>query len=208
MGYHRAGFKVTGVDIRPQKNYPFDFHQADVLDLDPEWVASFDAIAASPPCQAFSQATKRWKDRQHPDLLDPTRELLTRTGRPWVIENVPGAPLRNPRLLCGSMFDLDVQRHRLFEANWPLRDHQWPCRHKIWAPRYPAARGEQRRAGNLAKVITVAGHADYAGHAELRSLAMGIDWMTQAELSQAIPPAYTEFIGHQLAAHIAQGAAA
>ncbi len=125
-GYHDAGFDVVGVDIDPQPRYPFEFHRADVLEVlracDPYpevlgW--RFDAIHASPPCQAHS-GTQRIQQNDHPDLIGEMRELLERTGLPYVIENVPGAPLRDPVELCGEMFGLRTYRHRLFETNWPL----------------------------------------------------------------------------------------
>lgn len=128
-----------------------------------------------------------------------------------MIENVPRAPLINPILLCGSMFDLDVRRHRTFEANWPLRDHHWPCRHGIWGRRFHPIRSDRKKNPNaLARVITVAGHGNDGpgGRVDDWRRAMGIDWMTRDELAQAIPPVYTEFIGRQLIAHLEQGRAA
>ena len=125
MGYHRAGFTVVGVDINPQRHYPFEFHQADALEFD---VSGFDAIHASPPCQAFT-AYKRRPNHvgDYPDLIWPTRQKLIASGVPYVIENIPKAPLLNPITLCGSSFGLDVRRHRLFESNVPLLAP--PCDH-------------------------------------------------------------------------------
>jgi DNA (cytosine-5)-methyltransferase 1 len=118
------------------------------------------------------------------------------------MENVVGAPLVEPVLICGSMFDppMDVRRHRLFETNWPLRDPDWPCRHKLWAKRFPAEHRKTR--GGLARVVGVYGGGRYAGSDALRKRAMGIDWMTREELTQAIPPPYTEWIGGELLAHL------
>ena len=190
MGYHRAGFEVVGVDINPQPHYPFEFHQADALlwPLDQEeWPIRFDVVHASPPCQAHSACNSLHR-KNYPDLIDKTIELLTDIGLPWVIENVPGAPLQNPIMLCGAMFFLRVYRHRLFESNVP-----------IVAPPHPRHR---RRAGygyapGPGGFYTVSGHyADHAGASE----AMGIDWMNRKELAQAIPPAYTKWIGDQLLA--------
>ena len=191
MGYHRAGFDVVGVDNRPQPNYPFAFRRADALAvLEAEVVYGIDAIHASPPCQSYS----RMHGSRGPDLISQTRELLEDIGLPYVIENVEGAPLRDPILLCGSMFDLDVKRHRLFEAIWPLRDHPWPCRHGIWSPRFDVQdHGKHYKSRTVPVFGTGGGKA-----AEHWAEAMGIDWMTRDELSQAVPPAYTEFIGAEL----------
>jgi len=191
MGYHRAGFDVVGVDINPQPNYPFEFEQANVIGW-AGWLSSphdFDAIHASPPCQAYS-TTASLHDNEHPELVDPVRYLLELTGLPYVIENVVGAPLHHPFKLCGSSFGLRVWRHRLFECNWdigmvpPCSHHQHPLPLDVTGVGGPGGRHRKPR-----------------GLAEARN-ALGIDWMTRKELSQAIPPAYTEFIGHQLLSHI------
>lgn len=189
-GYHRAGFDVVGVDIEPQPNYPFEFHQGNALDV--WWLpdgitGGFDAIHASPPCQRYM--TGGLVDRaKHPDLIGPTRELLKRTGLPYVIENVPGAPLRHDIMLCGSMFGLDVRRHRYFESNRPLDPWTPPCDHSR-------------------RVVGVYGHPHGEAGAspgmlpsnlDTWSRAMGIDWMTAPELAAAIPPAYAEFVGARL----------
>ena len=203
MGYHRAGFEVVGVDIKPQPHYPFEFVQADALDfLNGGWFwerrmfgdpghGPFDAIHASPPCQAFT-AYKRRPNHvgASPDLIGPTRELLEATGLPWVIENVPRAPLRNPVTLCGSMFGLDVRRHRLFETSWPLMVP--PCNHAAQNGSYPQAtnRANRRKTAEIGV---------WRIPLEDQQQAMGIDWMMLEELSEAIPPAYTEFIGKELA---------
>ncbi len=227
VGYARAGFDVVGVDINPQPNYPYDFIQADAI----EWLHGkrhvvrhlFDAIHASPPCQAFSAYQRTGNVGEYPDLIQPVRELLKATGLPYVIENVEGAPLEEPVTICGSMFDppLDVQRHRLFETNWPLEAPDWPCRHKIWPPdRFPggsstrvAARVTERTGRAIAnpsrhRVRRVVEVGTWDIPLAVQQEAMGIDWMTLEELSEAIPPAYTEFIGHQLLAHITQEVAA
>ena len=194
-GYHRAGFDVTGVDIKPQPRYPFKFVQGDALEYVAEHGYEFDAIHASPPCQAYSSATKCWSGvegaSKHPDLVGAMRIILKPFGKPYAIENVPGAPLLNPVILCGVYFGLKVYRHRLFESNVMIfqPDHQ---RHSETVPR--AGRGAS--AGGY---ISVAGN--FADVAAARA-AMGIDWMTRDELSQAIPPAYTEYIGEQLLWHL------
>jgi DNA (cytosine-5)-methyltransferase 1 len=203
MGYHRAGFEVVGVDIKPQPHYPFQFFQADALEFLEEglgyttWDQSFnwyaDAIHASPPCQAFTKARKL-QGNKHEDLVGRTRELLIETGLHYVIENVKGAPLVNPVVLEGQMFpELNVHRPRLFETNWhlevPLMRPPPPRQTKMGRP---LVEGE---------AIQVVGHFS---DVPAGRRAMGINWMTQGELAQAIPPAYTEFIGEQLMAHIKQ----
>jgi DNA (cytosine-5)-methyltransferase 1 len=234
MGYHRAGFDVVGVDIKPQPHYPFEFWQHDAMALlrDPVWWISnfrptdFDAIHASPPCQAYSVATNGKGFRQgnkgdpHPELIEPTRELLQNVGRPWVMENVEGAPmLRAPSLfgdrtglvLCGASFGLEakdhdgswlvLRRHRLFESSEPIEGRACVCA------------GYERRGIHIGGVYGGGpenrSNADrhfgggYTPPQDVRRALMGIDWMTGAELSQAIPPAYTEFIGAQLIRHLA-----
>jgi DNA (cytosine-5)-methyltransferase 1 len=206
MGYSRAGFEVVGVDINPQPHYPFEFFQADALellsaanhielDIPASILSGFDAIHASPPCQRYSVATVFHPGRQaeHPDLVGPTRELLQMSGLPWVIENVMGAPLLNPVMLCGTMFDgLKVYRHRIFEAEPPI---YWPPYHN-WHEHRPTEVGRKVAEHGW---MTVAGHFS---NAAAGGRAMGIDWMTRDELRQAIPPAYTEWIGRQLLASI------
>lgn len=186
-GYVDAGFDVVGVDVNPQKNYPFEFVQADAMTFD---LSGFDAIHASPPCQRYTQLGTREDLSGYPDLVDATRERLTRSGTPWVIENVPGSPLREPIVLCGGMFGLRAYRHRLFESSERLTAPE----HKPHTVRVNR-RGENRREHwNNGGFITITGDVGtYCGPE-----AMGIDWMTGNELSQAIPPAYTEWVGRQL----------
>jgi len=200
VGYCRAGFGyIVGVDIEPQKRYPFEFVQGDALEFLAEHGQDFDVIHASPPCQVYS-VTKSLTTKKHPDLVAKTRELLLEVGKPYVIENVPGAPLDNPLMLCGTMFGLRVIRHRLFEI-WPetIWFPPFACNH--WGKRAPTFRGEQKAAGikngdktflDKFDFITVAGSCFLKQDAQI---AMDIDWMTGAELAQAIPPAYTEYIG-------------
>lgn len=208
MGYHRSGFEVVGVDIKPQPNYPFAFAQGAALEVlrmyldTPVLGVPFDAIHASPPCQHFTKYRNVVKDiaERYDDLLAPTRELLQATGLPYVIENVVGAPLEDPVLLCGSMFDLDVQRHRLFETNWNLEPPAWPCRHKLWSPRFKSSTG---RRPNSRLTIEV---GSWDEPLERQKAAMGVDWkITTRELSEAIPPAYTAFIGDQLMRQVRLG---
>ena len=191
MGYHRAGFKVVGVDNRPQKRFPFEFHQADALTFP---LDGFDAIHASPPCQRFSAASNIHgkPSERHPDLIDWTRVRLLTSGVPFVIENVPGAPLSNPVMLCGTMFDgLRVYRHRLFECHGFTFPQPRPCNH---THRMEKSKGEYHTL-EKSPYITCTGHSFQAKSGRI---AMKIDWMTRAELSQAIPPAYTNWIGEHL----------
>ena len=211
MGYHRAGFDVVGVDINPQPNYPFEFHQGDalrVLDWGDFPVGEyFDATHASPPCQAYTRAgALRTDKREHPDLIGPVRELLRTIGLPYVIENVPGAPLVDPVQVCmtglhgfnpGRMLDWELQRHRLFESNVPLVGTR--CSHSdkptISVVGHGATKATRERLGRNPSI------------AEKRQ-AMGIDWMNRDELSEAIPPAYTEWIGVQFVKHVQADVAA
>ena len=196
-GYRRAGFEVVGVDIAPQPNYPFKFHQGDALDFIAENAGRFDAIHASPPCQRYSTATGAGRNK-HPDLVDPTRRALAATGLPWVIENVPQAPLVAPVLLCGSAFGLKVRRHRHFEANWPLRGAE--CHHSEQGRpvgvygQHPDRRQYFRPDGTQRGT-----KATSLAHGRR---AMGVQWMTWPELAESIPPAYTEHIGRQLLDHL------
>ena len=185
MGLHRAGFDVTGVDNRPQPHYPFKFIQRDALRFP---LSGYDFIWGSPPCQAYSIAanTERTAGKIYPDLIAPLRRRLQKWGKCWVIENVPGAPIRADLILCGSHFGLQLVRHRWFEFGFPAFTLLPSCAH------HPDP-------------ITVCGNGTpgwirkkHPGRVyretEKRS-AMGITWMNRAELSQAIPPAYSEFIG-------------
>lgn len=210
MGYHRAGFEVVGVDINLQPNYPFEFHQADAMAYP---LDGFDAIHASPPCQAYSTIAKQQRARrpgvyEHPDLVVTTRQRLMNCGVPYVIENVMGAPLENPIMLCGSSFGLSLRRHRLFECSFPIM--ALPCAHHWQTPRFRSLDARRNLVSpvvtvcgqgsrqTLASVVGVHGHAQYSGERALREWAMGIDWMSPQELSQAIPPAYTEYVGGYL----------
>ncbi|WP_440947874.1 DNA cytosine methyltransferase [Methanosarcina sp. T3] len=188
MGYSQAGLQMVGVDIEPQPNYPFEFIQADALEIlqDTKFLKQFDFIHASPPCQAYSIASARWRNqgKEYPDLLDPIRNLLLKSGKPFVIENVQNAPLLYPVYLEGPMFGLRVIRRRLFESNLMIPQ---PARVK---PAGTVSGGQY---------VTVAGHGgDGCGRKEVWEKAMGITWMTKKELTQAIPPAYTEYIGKHL----------
>jgi DNA (cytosine-5)-methyltransferase 1 len=209
MGYHRTGFEVVGVDINPQKHYPFPFILGDAIDVltrmltgekflasDGNWygIDDFDAIHASPPCQDW---TRSYTPIDHGTgwLLPAVREQLIKSGKPWIIENVPGAEMRADFRLCGCMFGLPrLRRERWFETSWNGFSLLPACQH-------------------IDPVITVAGHGIPSGswylgkiggheYGKLARQAMGIDWMTRDELAQAIPPAYTEFIGRQLMTYL------
>ena len=192
VGYARAGFEVVGVDLNRQSNYPFEFHQADAMTFP---LDGFDAIHASPPCQLYTRKAANWgRERthwlEHPDLLATTRMRLLLSCKPYVIENVPGAPVQSTYFLCGSMFGLRIRKHRLFEANWTLPIPP-KCNH---VDLYNPWAGKGRSAEKL-------------------RAAMGIDWLPisggasrkagyTGDLFNAIPPAYTTFIGRQLMASI------
>jgi DNA (cytosine-5)-methyltransferase 1 len=182
VGLHRAGFDVVGVDIVRRDRYPFPFVQADAL-RPPFDLQQFDFIWASPPCQAYSWSAKRW-DVERADLVDPTRAMLDTSGRPYCIENVPGAPIRADLVLTGMMFGLGVIRRRHFEFNF-----------FVLGPPPHAKRGGVRTG----EYVTVAGHGGDnikgRGSRSAKQEAMGIDWMSDEELNEAIPPAYGEFIG-------------
>jgi DNA (cytosine-5)-methyltransferase 1 len=231
MGYHRAGFEVVGVDIKPQKHYPFHFILGDALDIlrrmiegekflatDGLWygIDDFDVIHASPPCQKYSAMRKgRWQDREHPDLVAPTRAILKSIGKPYIIENVMGAPLIDPVMLCGTMFGLQtkagsqLRRHRIFETSFPIVELLPPCNHaKVSSVIGVYGGGPHPQRRRIPATIGVYGHSggsskrDYLDFSCFttndRRDAMGIDWMTGNELSQAIPPAYTLWIGKQI----------
>jgi DNA (cytosine-5)-methyltransferase 1 len=188
MGFYRAGFEVVGVDINPQPHYPFRFIRADVFDfLATEDVSGYDVIHASPPCQRYSNGNAL-STIIHPKLIAPTREALVATGKPYVIENVERAPLIAPVVLCGTSFGLqaegfEIRRHRIFEATFPIAEPT--CRHRL--PAIPAF-----GHGPGANFYRLHGRGISA---QARKLAMGIDWMNRDELAEAIPPAFTEYVG-------------
>jgi DNA (cytosine-5)-methyltransferase 1 len=194
MGYYEAGFQVVGVDINPMPRYPFEFHQGDALEFLAAHGHEFSAIHASPPCQDYIPTIPRKHGTAH--FLPDVRKLLIKIGKPWIIENIPGAPMRADFRLCGCMFHLPrLRRQRLFETSWNGFALLPPCYH----PEHP---------------ISVTGHGIPSSNFYREKLtgpefgilvrkAMGIDWMTRDELSQAIPPAYTNFIGGLLLANTA-----
>jgi len=214
-GYARAGFRVIGVDIAPQPNYPFEFVQADAMQVLSRLADGCEAwpgapcpaaVGASPPCQGYSQMSecRPGLAAKYPQLIDATRALLGETGVPWVLENVDGSGLpeqddlfgAHGLLPCGTMFGHPLYRHRLFEASFPLRAPHHP-RHLV-----PASSAGHWEPGT---VISVAGNCAPIALAEE---SMGIEWMTRDELRESIPPAYTQFIGGQLMEHLGEVAAA
>jgi len=214
MGYARAGFEVVGVDHRLQDRYPFAFHKVDALKaLEWDWPRVV-AIHASPPCQAYSVLRRANPDAEYVDLVGPTRDALVARGVPWVIENVPGAPLRYSIFLCGSMFGLEamsgdgrktlrqvrqLRRHRLFETSFPIL--QPNCQHRGEALGvYGGGPVGRYTFENGAKRDLYGRRGGYQGTVAEKRRAMGIDWARDSELAQAIPPAYTEFIGVNLLA--------
>lgn len=194
-GYADAGFEVVGVDIEPQPNYPYGFKQADALHFLADAIETgdtFDAVHASPPCQHYANVT-RWRGAQgdHPDLIAPTRELLEQTGLPYVIENVETKALRGDFMLCGTGLGLRMRRHRYFETNWHDANGHWglapSCAHS--PDDYSFDHGAKQPESVYRD-------------------AMGCEWMTVAESREAIPPAYTEFLGGLLANHLHEAVAA
>lgn len=223
MGYAQAGFEVVGVDLAPQPHYPFEFHQADALEYLAEHGKEYDAIHASPPCQAFTSLKSMWNAKEHPDLIDTTRKALRATGRPWVLENVIGAPMETGIVLCGSMFQLgcdgaELRRHRVFETSFPLMS-PYSCKHG-WSGKEAVTVGVYGHAGGYSRRQRYCTVGVYGGDGRdrrrrkngqhfptaSRAIAMGIDWMTGAELTQAIPPAYSKYIGERLRAYITPAA--
>jgi len=189
MGYYRAGFEVVGVDIEPQPRYPFEFHQGDALEFLAEHGHEFDVIHASPPCQAYSPLNA-YNKKEYPDLVAPTRELLRSVGVPYIIENVPQAPLIDNVLLCGAMFDVRVYRHRAFETSWALAQ-----------PDHPKHAARCARNGYLPaddQFMTITGGRHSNAWLEAAKDVMDMPWIsTIREVCEAIPPAYTQYIGEQ-----------
>jgi DNA (cytosine-5)-methyltransferase 1 len=213
MGYHRAGFEVVGVDIKPQPNYPFEFYRGDALAFlgtmadgnTNSFLGAIDVIHTSPPCQFYSVASKSWNGNRnaHPDHIAIVRRFLRASNKPYIIENVCGAPLIDPMLLCGTMFNgLRVVRHRLFESNMSISA---PLHH----PKHPLCYTRDKRKSHYGKCDEMRDFVmvNGGGNCSVRAAmdAMGIDWMTKKELNEAIPPAYTEWIGRQLIAKLNRG---
>ena len=197
-GYRQAGFEIVGVDLHPQPNNPHKFISADALTLSLDWIRQFDAIHASPPCQAYSVlASRTGQGDRWPKLIESVRNLLQTSGLPYVIENVQGAPLIDPVVLCGTMFPgLRVIRHRLFETSFHLPQPEHPV------GKHPLCHTLDKRKAHYGKTnewkvfVQVNGGGNCS--APCARDAMGIPWMTKKELNQAIPPPYTRFIGEHL----------
>lgn len=202
VGYARAGFDVTGVDALHHEDYPFPFLLADALDMERYgFLGGFDVVAASPPCPRYSRSTPTHRRDDHPDLVGPVRAMLRRWGGLYVIENVPGAPLENPVQLCGSSFGLRVRRHRLFESNVMLLAP--PCQHRRQGTPvgvhgdHADARQHLRPGTGTSRGVKATSIADAQD-------ALGCGWITGwDDLTDAIPPAFTQHIGEQLLAHLA-----
>jgi DNA (cytosine-5)-methyltransferase 1 len=195
-GLQLAGFYVVGVDIKPQPHYCGDeFYQADALTFSLE---GYDAYWASPPCQKWSVASfsNPVLSNSYPDYISKVRACLVATGKPYIIENVTRAPLRDPLVLCGTMFGLRLKRHRAFESSMPIYFVPATCSCKNGRTKSDGISCFKRGS----RLITVAGHNYYADDGRL---AMGIDWMTNKdELSEAVPPAYSEYLGKHLMAEV------
>lgn len=195
-GYQLAGFDVTGVDIAPQPNYCGDaFVRADAIEYAAAHAGEFDFVHASPPCQRYTLC-QRIRGREHPDLIAPVRDVLRVAGVPYVIENVPGAPLEDPVVLCGAMFGLRTYRHRGFEASFPLPA---PAHPEHTAPN--AKMGRPVREGEFMHIV-----GNFSGVPLAREI-LGTPWMTRDEMREAIPPAYTHHIGRAVRAHLGTPAA-
>lgn len=194
MGYDQAGFQVTGVDKYPQPKYPFKFIQADAFEVlgNRKFIEQFAAIHASPVCKGYSTTKSVW-GREYPDDIASLRAILIEIGKPYSIENVKGAPLLNYVLLCGTMFGLNITRHRLFECYPQILFPPASCGHR----KRTVAMG--RRPDREKEYPSVVGHFT---DVEFAQEVMGIDWLGQKELSQAIPPAYTKWIGEQIISNI------
>ncbi len=205
MGYHRAGFEVVGVDLNPQPNYPFEFHQGDALAYLALHHEGFDAVHASPPCQSSSALTKGTNRAKgwgglHANLIPWTRGYLKgveRLGMPTVMENVQGSDLRRDMTLCGEQFGLEVIRHRYFELNG------FPFTPPAHAPHRGRVAGYRHGEWFDGPYFAVYGDGGGKGSVAEWQRAMGIDWTDiRKEIAEAIPPAYTEFIGQQLMEHV------
>lgn len=193
VGYARAGFDVVGVDIAPQPEYPFDFHRGDALDFLGTWGQDFDAVHASPPCQGYTALQAVNQNRYHPMLIPQTREALLRIGKPHIIENVPGAPIRHDLKLNGPTFGLGVILNRYFEMGL------WKCPRIVLKP--PAGRVRGWRHGQYFDGPYVAVYGKGGGKASVTEAqtAKGTPWISDwVALCEAVPPAYTEYIGTHL----------
>lgn len=194
-GYQRAGFHVVGVDLHPQPRYAGDeFHQADALTFPFD---GFDAIHASPLCQSFTAYKRTGRVGAYPDLIACVRDRLVASSLPYVIENVVGAPLISPTMLCGSAFGLDIRRHRLFETSFAMMSPG--CAHGTQGrDRFPGGRSVARTGSSRGLVRATIEIGTWDIPLDVQQRAMGIDWMRLRELSEAIPPVYTQHVGEYL----------
>lgn len=215
MGYHRAGFWIIGADVVDQPQYPFCFVKMDALEFIRKYAHMAAVIHGSPPCHAFSSLRALHQGNEYPDLVDATRQAMIATGLPYVIENVPNAPLIDPIMLCGTMFGLEtahgsqLRRHRMFEVPW-MKDRTTPsCNHREGSA-IGVHGGGQHPNRRVPATISVTGASACSSNRdgtigfgiEDRRAAMGIDWISGKALSQAIPPAYTEWIGTRLMGYL------
>ena len=188
-GYEKAGYDVTGIDIEPQPKHRGKIIIADAIEYLKAHFQEYDVIHASPPCQKYSMSSMQFRKagKEYADLIEITRKELIKTGKPYIIENVPGAPLHNPIELCGAMFGMRTYRHRLFESNMPIK-----------APEHPEHKNPNAKMGRKAKSHE---HIQYVGHfsgvKEVQEMT-GLHWLGQYELAQSIPPQYTEYLGNQI----------
>jgi DNA (cytosine-5)-methyltransferase 1 len=208
MGYHQAGFDVVGVDIQAQPHYPFKFIQSDALEYLASHANEYDVIHASPPCQGYTELKSVWQNdptyaARHPRMIPRVRDMLQSLGKPYIIENVKGAAreLNAYVVLCGYIFGLKTYRHRYFEIS-PFILVPSHLKHPEKCP--PSGRGRSEKFGMIS--VTGNGGAPNLGmpYLEYARGAMGIDWMNRHELSEAIPPAYTQYIGSRLLEIISQ----
>lgn len=188
-GYEQAGFNVTGVDIEPQDKHRGRFIQSDAIEFVRKYGHLYDVIHASPPCQQYTKSTKQFRKtgKRYDELIELTRQELIKTGKPYIIENVPDSPLINPIELCGAMFGLRTYRHRLFESNMNLV-----------APLHPVHDAKNTKMGRKpaqGEFIQYVGH--FSGVKEVQEMT-GLYWLGQYELAQSIPPQYTKFLGEQV----------
>lgn len=198
MGYHRAGFEVVGVDKNPQPNYPFKFIQGDVFETFDLLKGEFSVFHASPPCQKYSSSTAKHRHKDYPDLVKETRSILQSTGEPYVIENVPGAPIRPDLKLSGLHFGLRVFRERWFEVSPMLilnPSSEKTHKGNTLNGSYISVTGNGGQNSNQARLKDIFLSTNWKDAA---AEAMQIDWMTWKEMAQAIPPAYTEYIGKEI----------
>lgn len=204
MGLWQAGFEMIGIDKEPQPNYPFQFILADATELDPRWLYDIaDFLSLSPPCQYYSTTAFRSGDKEkYPALIPPLRDLALSTGLPYMLENVENARkhMLSPVCICGSGLGLRVRRHRLFESNLHIAgiqyDHEW----QDYSQMYEVYVGREFSGYRKTGVVPAYGGGQMVGGRDhfYRSVAMGIDWMTTAELNEAIPPSYAAHLGRQV----------